>query len=59
MTSEWCSEEDFPHAVARAHVRGVAVDFSPALIGGRLVELPTYPTEHPPLDATGPAHAAL
>ncbi|SCF21956.1 type I polyketide synthase [Micromonospora chokoriensis] len=33
-------------ALAQAYVRGVAVDWTPCLTGGRLVDLPTYAFQH-------------
>ncbi|MGW0218737.1 SDR family NAD(P)-dependent oxidoreductase, partial [Micromonospora chokoriensis] len=33
-------------ALAQAHVRGVAVDWTPCLTGGRLIDLPTYAFQH-------------
>ncbi|MDI5942875.1 acyltransferase domain-containing protein, partial [Micromonospora sp. DH15] len=44
-------------SAAQLHVRGVAVDWRPALAGGRRVDLPTYAFEHRrywPRPATGP-----
>jgi acyl transferase domain-containing protein/NADPH:quinone reductase-like Zn-dependent oxidoreductase len=33
-------------SMAQAYVRGVPVDFSPVVVGGRRVDLPTYPFQH-------------
>ncbi|WP_432957857.1 SDR family NAD(P)-dependent oxidoreductase [Micromonospora haikouensis] len=44
-------------SAAQLHVRGVAVDWRPALAGGRRVDLPTYAFDHRrywPRPATGP-----
>ncbi|WP_051766617.1 type I polyketide synthase [Saccharothrix syringae] len=38
--------ERFRTSLAEAHVNGVEVDWAPLLIGGRLVDLPTYPFQH-------------
>ncbi|MBP2472362.1 candicidin polyketide synthase FscB [Crossiella equi] len=36
----------FRRSLAEAHTAGVAVDWLPALTGGRVVPLPTYPFQH-------------
>ncbi|MET7867225.1 type I polyketide synthase [Micromonospora taraxaci] len=52
-------------ALAQAYVRGVAVDWTPCLTGGRLIDLPTYAFHHqrywprPGTRATSPTDAAF
>jgi pimaricinolide synthase PimS1 len=45
-------------ALAQLFVRGIAVDWTPFLAGGRLIDLPTYAFQHRRYWPAGPADAA-
>ncbi|MEU5446032.1 type I polyketide synthase, partial [Streptomyces griseofuscus] len=48
----------FLTALGEAHVRGVQVDWSPALSAGAVTELPCYPFQHRPFWHTAPGRRA-